>query len=227
MKAAPQLISICLFFALAIPLVQGSGLFGSSSQSPVVKKAKRYHLVEVATAAPGIYVDLRYKFTSVAGKPLYLKDMPCLIHDATGKKLRAAQAEVAKQGYALKVWDAWRPPESHKKLWEAVKDPRYVVPPDKGLSWHCYGISIDLTLVNSDGSPLEMPTKFDVLTKEAASTYTGNDPEIKKNLAILQKAMSNAGFQKIKDEWWHFDDGASSRKVYNVTAKDLGIELAP
>ncbi len=225
MRISPLFISGSLFFALAIPLVQAAGLFGGGSQSPVIKKAKRYNLVEVTAAAPGVFVDMRYKFASIAGKPLYLNDMPCLVHANTGKKLRAAQAEVSKQGYALKIWDAWRPPESHKQLWEAIKDPRYVVPPDKGLSWHCYGISVDLTLVKADGSPLEMPTKFDVLTKEAASNYTGNNPEIKKNLAILQKAMLNAGFQKINDEWWHFDDGESSRKVYNVTAKDLGIEL--
>ena len=207
-----------------IPIGHAAGIFGRD-KSPVVKKARRYNLVPVQEAAPGVFVDMRYKFTSAAGKPLYLKDMPCLVHGNSGKKLRAAQKEVSRKGYALKIWDAWRPPEAHLALWNAVKDPKYVVPPEEGLSWHCFGISIDLTLVKSDGSPVKMPTKFDVFSKAAASTYTGNDPEIKKNLAILQTAMLNAGFRKINDEWWHFDDAASSKKVYKVNAKDLGIAM--
>ncbi|MDF1815835.1 MAG: M15 family metallopeptidase [Verrucomicrobiales bacterium] len=227
MRALPQILAITSLLAFGIPMIpipEAAGLFGRS-QSSVIRKAKKYNLVPVTDAAPGVFVDMRYKFTSAANKPLYVKDMPCLIHGGAGKKLRNAQREVASQGYALKIWDAWRPPEAHKALWDAVKDPRYVVPPEKGLSWHCYGISIDLTLVKTDGSPVKMPTKFDVFTKQAASNYTGNDPEIKKNLSVLQNAMRNAGFTKINDEWWHFDDKTSAKKVYRVTAKDLGIDL--
>lgn len=227
MRALPQIVAITALVAVGIPAIPdgaAAGLFGSSL-SPVEKKARRYNLVSVTEAAPGVFVDLRYKFTSASGKPLYLKDMPCLIAGGAGKKLKAAQRAVARQGYALKIWDAWRPPEAHQALWEAVKDPRYVVPPENGLSWHCYGISVDVTLVKADGSPVKMPTKFDVFTKEASSTYTGSDPEIKKNLSILQKAMLDAGFKKINDEWWHFDDPESAKKVYKVTARDLGIAL--
>ncbi len=228
MRALPQIIALSTLVALSLPslpLGQAAGLF--SKKSPLERKAKRYNLVPVQVAAPGVHIDMRYKITSAAGKPLYLREMPCLVNEYAGKKLRLAQQEVARQGYALKIWDAWRPPEAHKALWEAVKDPRYVVPPEKGLSWHCYGISIDLTLVKKDGSPVKMPTKFDVFSKQAASKYTGNDPEIRRNLAVLQTAMLNAGFRKINDEWWHFDDEATikARKVYNVTAKDLGIPM--
>ncbi|MDF1755677.1 MAG: M15 family metallopeptidase [Verrucomicrobiales bacterium] len=227
MRALPRIIALTALLAFGIPLIpvpEAAGLF-NFSKDPVIRKAKRYNLVPVTDAAPGVFVDMRYKFTSASGKPLYLKDMPCLINADSGKKLKVAQREVARQGYALKIWDAWRPPEAHKALWEAVKDPRYVVPPEKGLSWHCYGISIDLTLVKADGSPTKMPTKFDVFTKEAASNYTGNDPEIKKNLALLQNSMRKAGFSKINDEWWHFDDKPGAQRVFQVTAKDLGIEM--
>lgn len=224
MRVLPQFIAVLTLVAVGLASGQSAGLFGFG-KSPVVRKAMKYGLVAVEDAAPGVFIDMRYKFTSVAGKPLYLKDMPCLIHRESGRKLRAAQKEVARQGYALKVWDAWRPPEAHMALWEAVKDPKYVVPPEKGLSWHCYGISIDLTLVRKDGTPLRMPTQFDVLTNEASSHYKGNDPEIRRNLQILQTAMKNAGFRKINDEWWHFDDPASSRSIYNVSARDLGIKL--
>lgn len=224
MKSLPRYIPLALLALIAIiPVCEAAGIFGK--KSPIVRKAKRYGLVPVQDAAPGVFVDMRYKFTSASGKPLYLKDMPCLVHSGAGRKLRLAQNEVARKGYALKIWDAWRPPEAHMALWEAVKDPKYVVPPEKGLSWHCYGISIDLTLVNKDGSPLKMPTKFDEFTDSASSTYRGNDPAVKRNLAVLQTAMANAGFQKINDEWWHFDDRESAKKIYKVTAKDLGIAM--
>lgn len=218
----PILVLLCLSGSI-IPVGGAADLF--KKRSPIERRAKRYGLVPVQDAAPGVFVDLRYKFTSAAGKPLYLKDMPCLVHAAAGKKLKAAQIEVAKQGYALKIWDAWRPPEAHKALWDAVKDPKYVVPPEKGLSWHCYGISIDLTLVRKDGAAVKMPTKFDAFTPLASSTYKGSDAEVKQNLQILQTAMLNAGFRKINDEWWHFDDAKSAKSIRNVSAKDLGIAM--
>ena len=226
MKSLPQIIPLLVLALLGLtvaPIGEAAGIF--KSKSPAVRKAKRYGLVTVQEAAPGVFVDMRYKFTSASGKPLYLKDMPCLVHIEAGKKLRLAQNEVARKGYALKIWDAWRPPEAHMALWEAVKDPKYVVPPEKGLSWHCYGISIDLTLVKKDGSPLRMPTKFDAFTDAASSNYRGNDPEVKRNLEVLQSAMLNAGFRKINDEWWHFDDAKSANKLRNVSAKDLGIAM--
>ena len=166
MRVLPLIIAasaLVLFGILANPFGRAEGILGGVlSKSPIIRKAARYDLVPVTTAAPGCFIDMRYKFTSASGKPLYVKDMPCLVYKQAGKKLKAAQIEVAKQGYALKIWDAWRPAEAHIALWNAVKDPRYVVPPSKGLSWHCYGISIDLTLVKADGSPVKMPTKFDV-----------------------------------------------------------------
>lgn len=229
MKILPKIACLVTVVTLALMVIphvtaQGFGLFGLQ-KSPVVRKAKKYNLVLVTDAAPGVFVDMRYKVTSVAGKALYPKDMPCLIHKESGKKLRKVQNEVARQGYSLLIWDAWRPPEAHMALWEAVKDPKFVVPPEKGLSWHCYGISVDLTLVRPDGSPCKMPTDFDELTDEAASKYTGNDPEVRRNLTVLQTAMRNAGFRKINDEWWHFDDPASARSVYRVSAADLRIRL--
>jgi D-alanyl-D-alanine dipeptidase len=168
---------------------------------------------------------MRYKITSATGKPLYRNEMPCLVHRSSGQKLHRVNKALKEYGYALKIWDAWRPPEAHIALWNAVKDPRYVVPPSKGLSWHCYGISIDLTLVKTDGTPVAMPSKFDEFSDKSKSNYTGSDPDIRKRVELLQTLMKEAGFRTIESEWWHFDDMKAQGGIHRVNATDLGIRM--
>lgn len=226
MNHLPRAVALLTVLLSCLPLVTGSANpFSRDGADEIYRKAKRYHLVPVERAAPEVRVDLRYKMTSAAGKPLYLPDMPALIHKATAQKLRRAAKELKEHGYALKIWDAWRPPEAHRALWDAVRDERYVVPPSKGLSWHCYGISVDLTLVRLDGAEVPMPSKFDEFSSRAASRYTGGDPEIARRVSLLQTAMKNAGFRAIESEWWHFDDMRAEGGVRNVTAADLGIRM--
>lgn len=203
----------------------GQGLFSRGPQAAIVRKAKKYNLVSVEDAVPGAFIDMRYKITSAAGKPLYTKEMPCLVHRSTAEKLKRVNQKLKEYGYALKIWDAWRPPEAHIALWNAVKDPNYVVPPSKGLSWHCYGISVDLTLVKLDGTDVAMPSAFDEFSERAASNYTGGDPEIRKRVELLQRLMIEQGFRKIQSEWWHFDDMKAQGGIRRVTAADLGIRM--
>ena len=212
---------------LCLPGITGgqSFLFNRDPSASIYRQAKKYNLVPVSKAVPGAYIDLRYTVTSAANKPLYLTSMPCLVHRSTGEKLDKVNSALKKEGYALKIWDAWRPPEAHHALWNAVRDPRYVVPPSKGLSWHCYGISVDVTLVKLDGSPVEMPSPFDEFSDRASSQYAGGDPAVAKRVQILQETMKRFGFRVIQSEWWHFDDMKAAGGIRNVTAADLGIRM--
>ncbi len=213
------------FFCCPFVGIAQGGLFSTSPNADIIRKAKKYKLVAAKDKIPGIFIDLRYKKTSASGRPLYLNSMPCLIHESTAAKLKAAQKELKKQGYAIKIWDAWRPSEAHYALWNAVRDPKYVVPPSKGLSLHCRGISVDVTLVKIDGTAVKMPSKFDEFNATAASRYIGDDPEIARHVKILQTAMRNAGFRTIRSEWWHFDDLHPRGGSRTVTAKALGIPM--
>lgn len=204
---------------------KGFSLFPSNPSNAIARKAKSYNLVLVESVVPGIYVDLRYKVTSAAKRPLYRTDMPCFLHKGTADKLRRVVAELRPHGYTLKIWDAWRPREAHLALWNAVQDERYVVPPSNGVSWHCYGVSVDLTLVRLDGTAVAMPSDFDEFSDRASSDYRGGDPEIAARLALLQTAMKNAGFRTIESEWWHFDDVEIRGRVIRSSAADLGIRL--
>lgn len=224
----PSQCAALLPFALLLSfLLPGGGqaFLSRDGNAALYRKAKKYLLVPLDTAVPEAFVDLRYKWTSASGKPLYHPDMPALIHRSTAKKLRQVAKELREHGYAIKIWDAWRPPEAHEALWQAVQDERFVVPPSKGLSWHCYGISVDLTLVRLDGGEVPMPSKFDEFSARAASRYVGGDPEIARRITLLQTAMKNAGFRVINSEWWHFDDMSPEGGIRKVTAADLGIPL--
>jgi D-alanyl-D-alanine dipeptidase len=217
-------------FLILPPLLEGQssfgqGLFSRDPNAAIVRKAKKYNLVSVKDAVPGAYIDMRYKITSASGKPLYREEMPCLVHRSTAEKLKRVNKKLKEHGYALKIWDAWRPPEAHIALWNAVKDPNFVVPPSKGLSWHCYGISVDLTLVQLDGTAVAMPSAFDEFSDRAASDYTGGDPAIAKRVDLIQRLMIEQGFRKIQSEWWHFDDMKAQGGIRRVTAADLGIRM--
>ncbi len=178
-----------------------------SAATKIVRQAAKVDLIPVQQAAPGVVVDLRYATrNNLTGKPLYPPEMPCLIHRSTGGKLKRAQQALARQGFGLKVFDAYRPPEAQQALWNKAQDPNYVVPPSVTWSRHCSGTAVDVTLVDANGRELRMPTGFDHFGPEAASAYIGSDLEIRRNLTLLQQAMIDAGFSKIRSEWWHFVD---------------------
>lgn len=189
------------------------------------ERLNRAGLADLRVVAPGIVVDLRYATTNnVAGKRLYPSGMPCLLHRSTAYKLAEAQELLRREGFGLKVWDAYRPPQAHRALWKAAPSSNYVVPPSAGLSRHCAGVAVDVTLVDSQGREMRMPTKFDSFSPEASSFYRGGDPEVRRNLERLQRAMRKAGFVTIPNEWWHFDEaGPTSLKA--VPAGALGIEM--
>lgn len=226
MIRAPSRLAAFVTLLCFLPLVTGGqGLFSLDPEAAILRKAKRRNLVSVEKEVPGAFIEMRYKVTSAADKPLYLPDMPCLVHRSTAEKLDQVNRQLREHGYALKIWDAWRPPEAHIALWNAVKDPNFVVPPSKGLSWHCYGISVDLTLVTLDGKDVKMPSDFDEFSPRAASNYTGGDPAVAKRVELLQRLMKAAGFRTIRSEWWHFDDMQARGGIRRVTAADLGIEM--
>lgn len=227
MKSSPRKAASFFALVLCIPLITGgqSGWLSRDPNAEIYRKAKKFNLVAVEKAVPGVFIDMRYKVSSASGRPLYRNDMPCLVHRSTAEKLQKVAKLLKASGYALLIWDAWRPPEAHQALWDAVKDPNYVVPPSKGLSWHCYGISVDLTLATLEGKPVEMPSKFDEFSPRAASNYSGGDPEIAKRVTLLQTTMQEAGFRIIKSEWWHFDDMNARGGIRDVTAADLGIAM--
>ncbi|HPP36898.1 MAG TPA: M15 family metallopeptidase, partial [Clostridiales bacterium] len=123
----------------------------------------------------------------------------------TANKLKKANEALMNQGYRIKVWDAYRSEEDHRILHDTAKNSYYFIDPKIGSN-HTRGAAVDVTLVDIDGNELDMPSRFDEMSEKAHRTYKLATPEQKRNAMILEKAMKDAGFIPLENEWWHFDD---------------------
>src|SRR6185503_14610279 len=116
--------------------------------------------VKVTDLDPSIAIELRYATTNnFTGKKIYPVDV-CLLRKETALKLAAANAEFKKDGYRIKIWDAYRPPYVQQIFWGILPDERYVANPFRGGSKHNRGGAVDVTLIDSEGKELEMLTGF-------------------------------------------------------------------
>lgn len=183
--------------------------------------------VHVQKAVPGIHIKLVYATAeNTTGRALYPARMPCLLHQATAARLATAQKILNQQGYGLKVWDAWRPLEAHQALYASGARTGLFLAPAQGWSRHCGGVAVDVTLVDSQGQEVPMPTRFDEGSPHTPSSHTHPDPAVNKNKERLHAAMRQAGFAPLPGEWWHFDDlEFLYAPVRAYTAAELGVRM--
>jgi D-alanyl-D-alanine dipeptidase len=162
-------------------------------------------MVDIARVCPGICIELRYATDrNLTGWQVYPARSRALIRKSVAARLRHAQDELRKQGFGLKIWDAYRPRWAQQVLWNAMPGSGFLAAPSLGGSYHSWGVSVDVTLVDSQGREQKMASDFDELTPAAKSEYVGTDPGIAGRMNLLRTAMKNAGFNGIRDEWWHF-----------------------
>jgi D-alanyl-D-alanine dipeptidase len=162
-------------------------------------------LVDVRKAVPGVVVDIHYATTNnFTGQKLYPNDS-CYLRRATAEKLARVQAQVRALGFGLKIFDGYRPLSVQRKMWEVYPHPGYVADPKRG-SRHNRGAAVDLTLVNSNGVEVLMPSPFDSFTETAHRDSTNAPPEAIANRELLERVMVENGFEGLPTEWWHFDD---------------------
>lgn len=163
-------------------------------------------LVRVKDYIPDIYVELKYATEdNFTGQIIYDFDEAYLRY-GTVKKLAAIQEQLSKQGYSLKIWDAYRPQEAQFVLWEVVPDPTFVANPYTGHSSHSSGGTVDISLVLSDGTEIEMPTGFDAFSALADRDYSDVSETPRQNALILENTMKAGGFTPYFNEWWHYTD---------------------
>ena len=124
----------------------------------------------------------------------------------TVKKLIAVSEDLAQLGLSLKIWDGFRPVSAQFRLWEVCPDPAFVANPQKGHSSHSRGSTVDITLVDTDGNELEMPTGFDDFSKKADRDYSDCTETAASHAELLEILMEKHGFRGYSAEWWHFSD---------------------
>ena len=148
-------------------------------------------------------IDLGYGHAdNFTGQKIYTHPR-CYLHKEAAEKLQTAEKMAANLGYALKIFDAFRPTEAQWKLWEICPNPMYIADPRRGSN-HSRGIAVDLTLVDALGQELDMGTPIDDLTERSHHFRHDISPEAQKNRFILLGIMAGAGWDHYKYEWWHY-----------------------
>jgi len=195
---------------------------GLASPAPLSTRELAGNLVDLASLPNPPLEEIRYateyNFTATQ---LYPFPRAFLRKDAAAA-LEKVQQYLAARGLGLKVWDAYRPLSVQQKMWDLIRDERYVSNPAKNRGRHTRGTAIDVTLVDKRGKALPMPTDFDDFSERADSDWAGASVPQKENRALLQEAMTRFGFEIYPFEWWHFDfHGWQSYSPLDLNFRDI------
>lgn len=180
--------------------------------------------VYLADIAPEILQEVRYHGSNnFTGAPVagYLEPVIILTHDAALALKNAGEA-CQNMGYALKVFDAYRPQSAVNYFINWAKQPETNISKSAFYpninktqlfklgylatkSGHSRGSTVDLTLVDLvTGQELDMGTPFDFLDPRSHFTAQSLTNEQIFNRALLRTIMINNGFKPYDKEWWHF-----------------------
>ncbi len=177
-----------------------------STETTAAQEPAQDELVAVRDYIPGILVELKYATAdNFTGQVIY-DFQEAYLRYGTVKKLAQVQESLGEIGLGLKIWDSFRPVSAQFRLWEACPDPTYVANPQLGYSNHSRGNAVDVTLVDSQGNELEMPTGFDDFSALADRDYSDCGETAAENAQLLQSVMESYGFAGYFGEWWHFAD---------------------
>ena len=102
------------------------------------------------------------------------------------------------------MFDCYRPAIYQQKMFDIVKDPRYVAEPKKGGSMHNKGLAVDIALTDTSGNILDFGGKFDDFSEKSHHSYDDLDSLANHNRILLKNIMTEAGFTFYPFEWWHY-----------------------
>ena len=192
--------------------------------------------VAITSVVPDAILEIRYHSTyNFVGVRIdgYLEPTALLTREAADS-LKAVSDELKKQGYRLKIYDAYRPQQAvnHFVRWaedlnDTAMKPYFYPNVDKSRlfelgyiaaqSGHSRGSTVDLTLVDmSNGKDVDMGGVFDWFGTESHPDCGGNPETMEfrpndtitetqfQNRMTLRTAMLHHGFKPYDCEWWHF-----------------------
>jgi len=172
----------------------------------------------------------------IQGLPGALPD--CFLRERVFSLLVSA-SEFLPAGHRFVIFDGWRSRTLQSSLFQVLKEEiqreepglcgeelekrtcQYVALPSRDRhapSPHSTGGSVDLSIVDAQGSFLDMGTSFDTTQPSSETRYFEKkldlqgslgerDKLILKNRRVLYHILLQAGFTNYPDEWWHFDYG--------------------
>lgn len=198
------------------------------SKSSMAVYLEEQGLVNIHSLDSTIRVDLKYATTDNFTKEILYDDLSeAYLHPIAARKLAKAQQLLKKidPNLSLLIYDAGRPMSVQKKMYKVVQNTpysEYVADPAK-TGMHNYGMAVDLTICDFDGSALDMGTPFDFFGKAAG---INNEEQLLNeglltreqinNRKLLRRVMTEAGFITIRGEWWHFNAGSRTEAKSNT-----------
>jgi len=180
--------------------------------------------VYLETIDTSIKKELKYfSHQNFIGKPIngYQKNV-LIVTEKAALALHRIQQIVLKEGYSLKIFDAYRPQQAvdHFVKWASVLEDTLMkqkyyprIPKSKlfqlgyiaSKSGHSRGSTVDLTLVNIEtNQELDMGSPYDFFGNESHPHYKKNSRAQLANRLFLRKVMLENGFKPYENEWWHF-----------------------
>ena len=180
--------------------------------------------VDISDAVPDVITEIRYYSTyNFIGDRINGYEGPfALLTKEAAKALKNASDELIKNGYRLKIYDAYRPQRAvdHFVRWaEDISDTRMkkIFYPNvskkdlfslgfiAGHSGHSRGSTVDLTLFDmTKGCDVDMGGYFDYFGEQSHSSYENITNEQSDNRRLLKETMVKNGFLPLEEEWWHF-----------------------
>lgn len=189
--------------------------------APVAKMPAAFCYLD--TAVPHLRTDLKYAGSdNFVGRPIrgYTGRRAILGREAAACVGKAARM-LARRGYGILVWDAYRPTSAMQDFFEWAQSPddrmkdkffphltksqiyrqRYI----GTISEHSLGIAVDVTLYRLDnGREVDMGGHHDLLDASSAWDSPLVTEEQRANRRLLREAMAAAGMKGYDKEWWHF-----------------------
>lgn len=185
----------------------------------------RPDFVDISRIADNIRTDIRYySGNNFVGRRIDGYRCPlALLTEEAAKQLKNAADRLKEKGFGLVIFDAYRPQKAVDCFVRWAKDesddkmkPMYYPDVDKtklfslgfisARSSHSRGSTVDLSLYDlQSGKDVDMGSGFDffgeISHSDCRSLITDKQFE---NRQVLRKAMTEAGFLPLQEEWWHF-----------------------
>lgn len=202
-----------------------------------------YGLVDIQSIDDKILVELKYSsIDNFVGEDMYGNLERAYFEPSFADRVVKAQQILKRRNpnYTLLIYDAARPisVQRHmRKVVEGTQFEGFVADGTKG-GRHNYGVAVDLTIAQIDGSPLDMGAGFDDFSKAASvkGTPDTDDPatrsievyrdyvlglaergiislEAANNRLLLIEVMLEAGLYPYRREWWHFEEIISIKET--------------
>ena len=180
--------------------------------------------VLITDEVPDAILEIRYysTYNFVGDRIDGYEEPEALLTKEAAAALKEVSDDVKKQGYRLKIYDAYRPQRAVTNFVEWAKDEddtrmkEYFYPElNKDVlfpqgyiaehSGHSRGSTVDLTLFDMETEKeVDMGGTFDYFGELSHPDYKDITDEQYENRMILRKAMTDHGFNPLAEEWWHF-----------------------